>query len=314
MEKFIHPDIKWKIIYGIGSHREFVERFGRRLYLKPAVHEDIRAIFRVVQQLLIHSYFEYEFVDVAALKAEIALETALKLRYFELQGTLWPKADTYRQLLEWFRTHGYFETSDSQFLDYVREVRNLDAHPDRHSFGGMTSMRHIKIAIDLINDLYEDPEKRRERVRQYRSVNKHLHTMLEGGCILERSSTEKEIVYLMLLGFINNKSIPMGLTFFFKTIFDVPNQDKPSSSMEIYEAQDLYCHSVECGSGYLVGMDEGGAVIFTLLAISNPDDRSTWSEWKAGFDRYRSLQVLFDRANYNDIWGKTAWLRRQFHK
>ena len=120
MASLIHPDVKWKIIYRIGSHREFAEGFRLRLYIKPQVHEDIRAIFRVIEKLLIHSYFEYEFVDVAALKAKIALETGLKLRYFELQGSLWPRADNYSKLLEWFRKHGYFETSDSHFLDYIR--------------------------------------------------------------------------------------------------------------------------------------------------------------------------------------------------
>src|SRR6202012_3803848 len=110
------PDERWKIFYGIETHQEFIDKCGIVFHLNHLVSDEIKKIYNVIQQILIHSYFEYEFVDVAATQAKLKLETALKIRYNELVKEAWPRNKSFKELLNWFRLNGYFEWNSPELL------------------------------------------------------------------------------------------------------------------------------------------------------------------------------------------------------
>lgn len=114
---------------------------------------------------------------------------ALKLRFRELNNSEWNKKWSLEQLIEWFRKRDYFETEDKRFFDHVRNTRNYLSHPERHSFAGMASFHWISTAVDLINDLYEDVEMRKQRRLLVRQVMKGFDDFLKQGKVsLKRRS------------------------------------------------------------------------------------------------------------------------------
>jgi hypothetical protein len=314
MEYYLQPDEKWNIIYGINSHQEFIDRFGINFYLKPEVHKDIHAIFRVIQNLLVHSYFDYEFMDVAALKAKLSLETALKLRYFELTGEVWPEKKRYIDLIKWFRQRGHFEGTEEGFFNHLRQIRNLDAHPQMHTFAGALSLQNVGVVVDLINDIYEDVEMRKERFHQYESITSHIKKLLEKGAMLYLNSGKGTIIYLMTIGFIDNKTVPHKITFYYKPIFEIPKEYKPSDSIELFDAVKLTCRALNIGDGCISGKDQSYQDIFRLSLINDPENSKIWKDWKFAFDNYKSVMVLFDHVDYFDINQDSSELRTAFHK
>lgn len=62
-----------------------------------------------------------------------------------------------------------------QYLDRARELRNMIAHPERHSFMGPNgSDRYIKHLVNVINTLFLDEESYKDEVRMVRKASKDL--------------------------------------------------------------------------------------------------------------------------------------------
>jgi hypothetical protein len=118
----------------------------------------------------------------------------------------------------------------------------------------------------------------------------------------------------MSLGFVDNKSTPNRITFYSKTLFEIPNSYKPSDPIPLYEAIELICKSIEYGTDYLIGKNQFGEDIFKLSIINDSVNRETWEDWKVAIDSYRSVMILFDHANYFDIGKRTVQLRTAFHQ
>jgi len=315
MEAAIQPDERWDIIYGIKSHEEFMDKFNLKFHLKPEAAPDIHGIFRVVQKLLEHSYFEYEFGDVAALKAKLWLETALKIRYQELSGKFWPqKGKNYKELLMWFMDGGYLEYNSKDLVDYVRDVRNLSAHERMHSFSGALGAQHVRIAVDLVNDVYEDKEKRTERIRETAMINSNIEKLLGKGCMLELASGESFMTYLMVVVFYDNKRVPQRIHLSYKPIFPIPDQYNVSDSIAIYECFPLTCHFIELDEEQVIGRTADGEEVFKLSLIVDPTTRKAWNDWKKSFDAYRATMIFFAHVDFDPVSSYMADLRTEFHK
>ncbi|MEO5601095.1 MAG: hypothetical protein ABIR06_09220, partial [Cyclobacteriaceae bacterium] len=67
MEITRHPT--WAALYGEITLQEFINRFIPAIKLKTDVNEDVKKSFFIVEKLLIHSYYEYQFLDIAYAKA-----------------------------------------------------------------------------------------------------------------------------------------------------------------------------------------------------------------------------------------------------
>lgn len=314
MESLLLPDERWKIFYGITSYQEFIDKFKLNLYLTPKASEEIKGIFRVIQKILLFSYFDYEFVDVAAERAKLKLETVLKIRYKEINGKVWSKNKNYKKLLSWFDEGGYFEWSSKEILDHVRQLRNITAHAEMHSYAGMMSLHHIQTFVSLINDTYESQSLRKDRKSRTDQLNCSINKLLDRGCTLQVEDSAEILIHSMSLEFINNKNNPPIFHFYYRATFSVPIEFKASDPIPIVEWQPLECNFIEETGDQMVGINADGKNIFTLKLIQNPEIMVDWSSWKKHFDSYKSTMILFDHANSFDINEYCLSIREKFHK
>ena len=204
------PDGRMQCFMGHESYDSFLKNSVPEFWFKPMVPQDIIASFRVIRKLTELSYFEYEFCDVAALKASLLFEMALKLRYCELtklmpqNGNPNPQKKNLKYYLDWFKDRNYFEIINPEYLDRIRSMRNYWAHPQSHSYSGLMNLMIVGNTVDLINDLYEDQELRLSRFNLREVFSTKLQSITTGGAYFN-SCNFKEVIYNAMLIFIDNK-------------------------------------------------------------------------------------------------------------
>jgi hypothetical protein len=178
-------DRRWELFYGDISLEQFVDEKLPAPVFKKDVNKDVVNSFGVVYQLLIHSYYQYLFVDLAVARALHIFEMALWIRYKELNGNEWDlKKKPLSQLIDWFNERFYFEIADKSFLSHVRSARNEMTHLKGFNFAGSASLHWINTVVDLINGLYDDIELRKERWRSTSDNKSKLDLFLTHGAKL----------------------------------------------------------------------------------------------------------------------------------
>ena len=217
----LNRDSRWNIFYGEISFEDFANDKMSFIEFKKEVNQEIVDSFKIVHKLLIHSYFEYQFIDIAVTKSLHLLEMALKLRYSELNDGLKPKPTLkLPHLLEWFRSRNYFEIDYQPFFDQVRKVRNHLTHPERNNLFGTVGLPWLNTVVDLINDLYEDINLRDDRKAKESEFNESLASFLKIGARIKYLGGETYI-YSQGPVVVNNKVNPIQTTFSLFPIFSV---------------------------------------------------------------------------------------------
>lgn len=178
-------DRRWELFYGDISLEQFVDEKLPAPVFKKAVSKDVVDSFGIAYQLLIHSYYQYLFIDLAVARALYIFEMALYIRYKELNAQEWDlKKKPLIQLIDWFNERSYFEIADKSFLDHVRTTRNHFAHPKGFHFAGFAGLPWINTVVDLINGLYEEIELRKERWRSTSEFKSKLDSFVIDGAKL----------------------------------------------------------------------------------------------------------------------------------
>jgi hypothetical protein len=214
-------DSRWNIFYNDISLEEFTNDKIPKIEFKPEVNPEIVESFKLVRKLLIHSYFEYQFLDLAVTKSLHLFEMAMKLRYSELNGSAkWKSNAPLQQLIDWFRTREYFEIEHESFFKQIRFVRNHLTHPERNNLAGTVGLPWLNTVIDLINDLYEDINLRKERKRLEFEFHEQLTSFLKNGAKIKLPDGETYI-YSQGSVVVNNKVNPIRITFSLLPVFDV---------------------------------------------------------------------------------------------
>jgi len=217
-------DDSWTAFEGVAKDmRLFIEKFVPDFFLRPEVNSDIQENFRVIRKLLEHSYFEYKFYDLATLKSMLTMEMALKIRYREINGSEWEK--DLKKLIDWFVRHNYFEVYNAHYLDSLRDIRNLMAHPYQHTCAGPSSSHLITNIIDLVNGLYEDPVLRLRRMRTTQRIINLLNSFNFNEGVKVLVNRQSYMVHRAWPGFLNNKSNREVLYFYYKPCFDLTNEN-----------------------------------------------------------------------------------------
>jgi len=166
------------------------------LYIKEDAPQDVKDGFSLTWKLLRHSYFEYEFIDLALTQSILTLERALRIRYLELNGN--SKKMTLQDLLKWFSNEGYFEPTNHQVLDQLRYIRNSKVQETVHSIGGISYLNKVVTPFQLVNDLYEDREARQRRQTERLSIGKYLEENLRDGGILQHKGNNIPVIGAVL--------------------------------------------------------------------------------------------------------------------
>lgn len=288
-------DKRWSALFGITSYEEYFERIAERIYLKSAVDENVQGVFKLVQRLVDLAYYEFEFMDLACMKALFAFELALKRRFQDVKDTTASKPKRLKDLIEWFRVNGYFETDSAVFFDQLRYIRNHFAHPEIHSFGGPLVSWQVAAAAGLINDLYEDVNLRKERKKEILRLNSLLDEIIESGAVLEMKDGRRYLVHIFRAGFFNNKVSNKIYHFGYKPAFEIPKQYTKGDSVPVYPAYELTCNSLRLDTNELIGLDGNGEQEFRIFASAH-ESRAWYEQYKAYVSTFPHFRIVDNRA------------------
>jgi hypothetical protein len=278
----------WNLL-NIESLEDFYNKFVSNIIIHQDSPEDIKAEIETIKKLILHSYYEYEFLDIALTHAVFTLEKALRIKWLEIHNSEQKK--TLQLLIDWFFENGYFETYNKQPLHQLRDIRNGKVHETLKSLGGALFIRKIKDTTRFIYDLYEDIEKRKQRKSDLEDIIKQTDQLERAGCILEINS-KRYIIFKIAPLFIHNKKAEEPLYISAIPIFDteqIVNNNYPIQPIDI----SLINWKIENQS--LKGIDNQTKL---PVSISPMDDKNKdrYDEWlkqlKAIHDKNTLVAVL----------------------
>lgn len=307
------PDSRWAIVHNIDTYEQYLEIVSERIYLKQEVNEHVRGIFKLVQRLIDLGYYEYEFFDLAALKAVLAFELALKKRWEELKLPGASNSKSLLDLIRWFFDNGYFEIDSDRYLDQIRQIRNNFAHPDFHAFGGPITSWHIEAVAGLINDLYEDVHLRKDRKQETKDLNSFLSTLVNPGALLVTMKGDQTLVYQFSAGFINNKASAKCYHFIYKPIFEIPEHYEKGGSVPVFPAFEISCHSIIVQDNQVKGLLKDGTEMFRL-SIPTEDKADKLLAWHHKYKEYLQVLPHFTIGNLGNVNEKISRILTDFHK
>jgi hypothetical protein len=293
-----------------GEPDAFRDRMLGRLYLKPDVHEDIRNSFRVVKQLIEYSYYEYEFYDVASSKALTILEMAFRIRYREIVNREWGTRPL-KQLFEWIDSQGLLETSSHEYYNRIRESRNRLMHPEHYWYMGAFMNTHVHEMLDLVNDLYEDVQKRIERKNINKALTEHFDQLADQGAIISCDGQPFCTAFRLWVGFVNNKNPLPTITLYAKPVFEIPTDIKPGHATSSIYAHEIVLNNTTWQENFIQGIDAEGRLV-EINSISEPTGQMQYREWKAAYDNYSSIS-WYHRLLSAEISHTCCTLRTNFH-
>jgi len=294
-EQILSRDKRWGAFSNDNTSLEEFISILPKIHFYDTVNQDVKEAFRVVHKLLVHSYFEYLFVDVAVTKALQTFEMALKLRYKEINNIEWNNKYPLKQLIEWFRGYHFFEREDKAFFDHVRNTRNYLSHPEKHHFAGAASFHWIGTAIDLINDLYENVELRKQRLLLSSEIKDNLELFLKKGAKLIFKGSQ---VYVYSCGhvLVNNKVNPVKVHF---TLFKI----RDIASLELKSPVLINCEITEFNfkSTKIIFDVDGNELILTNELDDTEVSRVEGFQSKMRTDKETVIQhnfLLFESHNF----------------
>ncbi|PWL31745.1 hypothetical protein [uncultured Roseivirga sp.] len=298
-------DETWSVFQNTGSFEEFVENVIPKFSLRDEVHEDVKKAFSTIKKLLDHSYYEYQFIDVAVNLALQTFEMALKQRYQELEGKKFKKR--LELLIEWFDERNYFEANHPEFLKQIRKVRNIFVHPESHNFGGTVLFHWFYSVTDLINDIYDDPLLRTERFRINKEVNQFIRGLTQQGAIVHLID-KKYILYDAGVLLVNNVTNKFKVFGYYKTIF--PLSDERSEEKD--RANPVGLFKLE---SYKIDRENGvfSGGLFRIESIKKDENQHKYETWISKFRRSKEDQ-MFDVVlgfQVEEEWKKHR--RTEFH-
>ncbi len=285
-------DETWSAFLVPNSFDEFCKKSIPAINLKAEIDRNVHDSFRVIRKLLEMSYYEYQFYDVAALKAMLTFEMAAKIRYKEINGTYWDKS--LKQLIGWFHTRHYFEVYNDTFLNNYRDFRNSLAHPINNNFAGSLKRQWILYTVDLINAMYEDPQRRYYRKQLLATVNRKLKKISANGCIVKNGEQEY-ICFSVVLVFINNKLSPQELYVYFKPVFEIP--DNFMNEKKLYDSPTYLAigNAIRIYPESIVIQSEHEEV--TVKAIETVNAKEEYLKWRKLYQSY--CHVTAEHMNWN---------------
>jgi hypothetical protein len=141
-------DSRWEA-FGYGPDN--FQKILTRLHLDPGVNEQVTSRFKMIEKLILHSYYEYEFLDIAFERALTTFEMALRIQYKEATGKDSTSLNL-NELITWGSKRAMFGREE-RIIHHLRKLRNYFAHPYLHSFGGIVVLEPLTMIVELINHM-----------------------------------------------------------------------------------------------------------------------------------------------------------------
>lgn len=301
-------DETWTAFTSFSANRTaFAKEFIPDLYLKPSIHKDVRDNFEVIGKLLEHSYYVYKFYDIAVLKSLLTLEMALKLQYKKKYSDDWGKRSL-RSLIDLMKKANYFEVYNREFLNHVREIRNLLTHATQHTVSGPNGRVIIENVVELINGLYESPALRLKRMKLTSKIINQLYRYKRG--IKCQVGSESYLAINAWPAFINNKKSPQEIHFYFHPIFIIPEN---STNWIIPPTVHFIGRSIRFTADGISMENELGEMLL-ISEITNTVEKEEYDNWMNAYQSYIYPNVGYSTKLDGEIIDTFFSHLREFHK
>lgn len=189
-------------------------------YFKKEVPEDVVKSFSVIKSLLAHSYFEYEFIDVAYSKALQSFEMAMSLRYRDYYPDVDMDKLMFNHLVRELHKLNVFETN-LEVLLRLKWMRNNFSHPKHYMLGGITFWNRTEFICHIINEMYDDVNLRTIRKEAADVFIEEQGKLFLDGPVVLQVKNESMILFNMRLLFVNNKHDPTFFLIICTPLFDL---------------------------------------------------------------------------------------------
>lgn len=206
MHKYYEPAEIWNI-FGIKSRDQYEQKYVFPGYFHEQVPKDVSEAFITVEYLLAHAYYYWPMYDEAFNKVLLVLEMAIKMRADQMNICLTytnKKGEAYSKnistIIKELCKSSYFEDLKNQ-LHWARKLRNIQMHPDRHSFSGAAANkgRNIKLFVNVLNDLFRDEAWHKNRNEQQELIKSKLQDFESSLLIVDDS--EKAVLSHRFINF-----------------------------------------------------------------------------------------------------------------
>lgn len=304
----LQRDSIWEVFTGANDFESFQKNILEPIYLKPQVPEDVKSEIAIIEKLLLHSYFEFQFIDLALSQAVFTLEKSLRIRYREINNESSKKIKL-GPLIDWFFDNEYFETRNKDVLHQLRNIRNGKVHNETKSLGGIAFLQKVYTVFYLINDIYEDPQLRKVRKQEIIKCQSFLNEFLKEGGIISVNG-KRIIIFKADIIFLNNKLNTQRLTLVVWPIFDpkpnCQNKHFKPSSFEI-EISDW-----EIGKYKFTGNSIADNSKITITKITDEVNTGKFLKWKDEFYALSDFAlILFLTTELDDNFYS---ILRKFHQ
>lgn len=275
----LEPDARAELIAGNFGFNTYQQKVPE-LYLKPEVPQIVRDHIDIAQKILRHSFFVYDFIDVAFTQVIIGLEKALRLRYTEATGGGDDEL-TFYKLSEWAHSLNLFEFNDKSIIDAYRKVRNGKVHDAKNTLGGIVYLNRILEPLNMINDLYEDVPLRKERNRLRDDLFKDFIDLFQRKAMLNLGD-KLLLARDMTPVFINNKQ--NQLTYYISLIIlPVPSFLKASNLLPVKNLT-LTNFNLDRSAKVITATSQTDKMVITFSALDDLG-QAAMKHWENSIDR-----------------------------
>lgn len=147
----LSPSIIWEVVDGCRTFESFQKKMVPAFSTNEAIPEMIRRRLGLVQKLIVHSYYEYEFFDAALDKSFQTLELSLHLKYKSIYRDK-PGLKNLKPYLDWAVRERVIQNVNHKLM---ADLRNHVAHLKEDTVLGMMGLNVIKfIGVEIIPQLF----------------------------------------------------------------------------------------------------------------------------------------------------------------
>jgi hypothetical protein len=143
--QYHQPDERWSL-FGCSDYNDYLKKFMVTGRFHEGVPEDVKKSYETIEQLIAHAWYHYPMYDEALNKLLRTFEIAVKQKGKEANREL-------AQLIKTVCEHEPHKRL-SLFLNYLRDLRNHQMHPEKHSFAGGIMYEKIRLTVNIINVLF----------------------------------------------------------------------------------------------------------------------------------------------------------------
>jgi len=197
--------------FQVGPYASFCDRVSQAIQGRNELPQKVKERLGVIEALLHHSYFEYDFLDVAMERMLFTFEMALRTRMEEADVPLFDE-DTLFNYIRKAASHYFFEDG-ADAAHIVRKLRNDSAHPEKNSRLGPMALSIIERVMTIINGMYEDLMLRAERQKEREKLQSELDACVKDGGVARSvpldagdgaPKSENLLVYDVSVLYVNN--------------------------------------------------------------------------------------------------------------